>query len=70
MEFFIPALKFFTWTGFPGPFSVTVSEAAVQRSSIKKVSLKIYQIPQENTCVRVSLLIRLQASSLFKIQAC
>ena len=41
MEFFIPALKLFTWTGFPGPFSVTVSEAAVQRSSIKKVSLKI-----------------------------
>ena len=70
MEFFIPGLKLFTWTGFPGPLSVTVSETAVQRSSIKKVSLKIYQIPQENTCVRVSLLIRLQASSLFKIQAC
>ena len=35
-----------------------------QRCSVKKVFLEISQNSQENTCVRVSFLIKLQASSL------
>ena len=34
-----------------------------QRCSVKKVFLKISQNPQENTCARVSFLIKLQASA-------
>ena len=37
---------------FPWLISVAVSEVAVGRCSIKKVSLKILQKPQGNTCVR------------------
>ena len=33
-------------------------------SSVKKVSLKISQNPQENTCVRIFFLIKLQAWSM------
>ena len=39
------------------------SEAAVQRCSIKKEFLKILQNSQENTCVRVSFLQKLQDST-------
>ena len=39
------------------------TEAVVQRCSIKKVFLKISQNPQENTCARVSFLIKLKASA-------
>ena len=39
-------------------------EAVVQRCSVKKVSLEISQNSQENTCARVSFLIKLQASFL------
>ena len=39
-------------------------EAVVQRCSVKKVFLEISQNSQENTCARVSFLIKLQASDL------
>ena len=39
-------------------------EAVAQMCSIKKVFLEISQNSQENTCARVSLLIKLQASGL------
>ena len=39
------------------------SEAVVQRSSVKKMFLKVSQNSQENTCARVSFLIKLQASA-------
>ena len=38
------------------------AEAVTQRCSIKKVFLEISQNSQENTCARVSFLIKLQAS--------
>ena len=37
-------------------------EVDVQRCSVKKVFLEILQNSQENTCARVSFLIKLQAS--------
>ena len=37
-------------------------EAVIQRCSVKKVFLEISQNLQENTCARVSFLIKLQAS--------
>ena len=37
-------------------------EAVVRRCSVKKVFLKISQNSQENTCAKVSFLIKLQAS--------
>ena len=40
------------------------AEAVVQRCSAKKVFLEISQNSQENTCARVSFLIKLQASGL------
>ena len=36
------------------------------RCSVKKMFLEISQNSQENTCARISLLIKLQASTLFK----
>ena len=39
-------------------------EAVVQSCSVKKVFLEISQNSQENTCARVSFLIKLQASGL------
>ena len=39
-----------------------ITEAVTQRCSVKKASLEILQNSQENTCVRVSFLIKLQAS--------
>ena len=48
-------------------FRVTVaalSGAVTQRCSVKKVFLEISQNSQENTCARVSFLIKLQTSSL------
>ena len=38
------------------------TEAVVQRRSVKNVFLKISQNSQENTCARVSFLIKLLAS--------
>ena len=38
-----------------------ISEAVVQRSSVKKVFSEISQNSQENTCARVSFSIKLQA---------
>ena len=40
----------------------TFPEVVVQSCSVKKVFLEISQNSQENTCVRVSFLIKLQAS--------
>ena len=44
------------------------TEAVVQRCSVKKVFLKISQNPQENTCARVSFLIKLKASAIEAIE--
>ena len=41
------------------------TEAGIQKCSVKKVFLEILQNSQENTCARVSFLIKLQASSNF-----
>ena len=41
-----------------------VTEAVAQTCSVKKVLLEILQNSQENTCTRVSFLIKLQASGL------
>ena len=41
-----------------------MSEAVVQRCSVKKVFLKFSHTSQENTCARASFLIKLQASGL------
>ena len=41
-------------------------EAVVQRCSVKEVFLEISQNSQENTCTRVSFLIKLQASFLHR----
>ena len=57
-------MKFFIMDEFPRLLSVTVSEAAVRRCSIKKVFLKTSQNWQENTCVRVSFLIKLHFTLL------
>ena len=48
-------------------FSMQHEEAVVQMCSVKKVSLEISQNSKENTCIRVSFLIKLQAwgQSLF-----
>ena len=43
-----------------------ILEAIVQRCSVKKVFLKIPQNSQENTCVRVSFLIKLHACNFIK----
>ena len=43
-----------------------LKEAVVQRCSVKKVFLEISQNSQENTCARVSFLIKLQAATLLK----
>ena len=42
-------------------------EAVAQRRSVKKVSLKISQNSHENTCARVSFLIKLQARNFIKV---
>ena len=42
---------------------VRSSEAVVQSCSVEKVLLKITQNSQENTCARVSFLIKLQAEA-------
>ena len=42
------------------------TEAVVQRCFVNKVFLEISQNSQENTCARVSLLIKLQASNFIK----
>ena len=39
------------------------AEAVVQKCSVKKVFLEIWQNSQENTCARVSFLIKLQAGA-------
>ena len=43
-----------------------IKEAVTQRCSVKKASLEISQNSQENTCVRVSFLIKLQACNFIK----
>ena len=50
-----------------GAFLFYPAEAVVQRCSVKKVFLEILQNSQENTCARVSFLIKLQASGFFWI---
>ena len=42
-------------------------EAVVQRCSVKKVFLEISQNSQENTCTRVSFIIKLQACEFYEI---
>ena len=43
----------------------TLSEAVVRKCSVKNIFLEISQNSQENTCVRVSFLIKLQAACNF-----
>ena len=43
-----------------------LQEAVVQRCSVKKVFLRNSQNSQENTCARLSLLIKLQANFIKK----
>ena len=43
-----------------------VTEAVVQRCSVKKVFLEISQSLQENTCARISFLIKLKPATLLK----
>ena len=43
-----------------------ITEAVVQRCSVKKVFFKISQNSQENTCTRVSFLTKLQAWNFIK----
>ena len=45
---------------------VGISEAVVQRCSVEKVFLEILQNSQENTCTRVSFLIKLQTYGLLQ----
>ena len=47
-----------------GDLKICSSEAVVQRCSVKEVFLKISQNPLENTCTRVSFLIKLKVSGL------
>ena len=42
------------------------TEAVSQRCSVKKVFLEISQTSQENTCARVSILIKLQATYFYR----
>ena len=51
---------------FRKPITRTTPEAVVQRCSVKKVFLEISQNAQENTCGRISFLIKLQASRKFQ----
>ena len=44
-------------------FFMNSTEAVAQRCSLKKLLLEISQISSENTCVRVSFLIKLQPST-------
>ena len=44
---------------------IRMSEAVARRSTVKKVFLKMSQNSQENTCARVSCLIKLQTSGNF-----
>ena len=53
-------------TGIPLKWLFLNSEAVARRCSVKKVFLEISQNSQENTCARVSFLIKLQASGLLK----
>ena len=58
----------FKKTGFKENYHIfsivpVISEADYRRCSVKKVFLKISQNSQENTCARVSFLIKLQAFS-------
>ena len=46
------------------------TKTVVQRSSLKKVFLKISQNSLENICVRVSFLIKLQASGNYSVNYC
>ena len=43
------------------PLSIFTKEAVVQRRSVKKLFLEVSENSQENTCARVSFLIKLQA---------
>ena len=50
----------FKFTTF-GNFNIVLSEAVLQRCSVKMVFLEISQNSQENTCAKVSFLIKLLA---------
>ena len=46
------------------PWIVCIEEAVTNRCSMKKVFLEISQNSLENTCVKVSFLLKLEASGL------
>ena len=49
---------------------ILFSEAVIQRSSVKKVFLKISQNSQKNTCAGVSFLMKFQAWGLAQVFSC
>ena len=53
-------------------FDLEITEAAVQKCSVKKVSLEISQNSHEDTCDKFSFLIKLQArpATLLKKRIC
>ena len=53
------------WTRVQVPFQIR--QAVARRCSVKKVFIKISQSSQENTCARVSFLIKFQAKRFTKI---
>ena len=50
----------FAKNGISFSYKYDITEAVAQRCSVKKVFLEISQNSQENTCARVSFLIKLQ----------
>ena len=62
MFFAFPKILYKLSSNFkPGMLPEYESEVVAQRCSVKKVLLEILQNSQENTCARVSFLIKLQA---------
>ena len=59
-DFYLKSHKVCVWLSD----QLTKTRSSHWRCSIKKVLLKISQNPQENTCVRVSFLIKLQVTGL------
>ena len=64
MFFAFPKILYKLSSNFkPGMLPEYESEVVAQRCSVKKVLLEILQNSQENTCARVSILIKLQADA-------
>ena len=55
-----------SWKNLQFPNIIEILEAVARRCPVKKVFVKISQNLQENTCARVSFLIKLQAYNFIK----